>query len=75
MLAQLGQLDEAIADFSRVIEIKPRDVGIYLERARVFRAKGQINEAIADYQRIRELDPNDYYSAQKELDELLSDRQ
>ena len=53
---RLGQLDEAIADFSRGIQLM-KDAGhsgrelafIYFMRANMYRAKGDLDQAIADH--------------------------
>jgi tetratricopeptide (TPR) repeat protein len=46
---ELGDLESAIADFSRVIEAEPRYPGPYLHRARAWRAKGDLRQAIGEY--------------------------
>jgi tetratricopeptide (TPR) repeat protein len=60
-----GLLGEAIADYSKAIEIKPRYDGAYVNRGNAYKAKGLIVRAIADYNKAIELNPkNDkaYYN-------------
>ena len=49
----------AIADYSRIIQLRPKDVAAYYKRAAVLRARGCYDKAVADYDRIVELDPKD----------------
>ena len=46
-----GQLDRAIADFSKAIEINPRYAEVYIRRGIVYRIKGDSDNAIVDYTR------------------------
>ena len=50
-LERLGKHEEAIADFTHLLEGVPADQAslIYFNRAGSYRALGQLNEAIADY--------------------------
>jgi tetratricopeptide (TPR) repeat protein len=50
-----GLLDQAIADYSKVIEIKPRYDGAYVNRGNAYKAKGLFVRAIADYNKAIEL--------------------
>jgi tetratricopeptide (TPR) repeat protein len=49
--------DSAIADHSRAIELEPRLVESWNNRANARRAKGDLDGAIADYDRALELNP------------------
>jgi lipoprotein NlpI len=50
-------LDRAIADFAKAVEIDPRHAGAYTGRGRAFRSKGAHDRAIADFTRAIEIDP------------------
>ncbi|MEK6551225.1 MAG: tetratricopeptide repeat protein [Pseudomonadota bacterium] len=52
-----GDLDGAIADYTRALEIDPRHVGAYINRGIAKRAKGDLDGAMADYNRALEIDP------------------
>jgi lipoprotein NlpI len=54
---QKGELDGAIADYNRAIELDPRVVIGYNNRGTAKSAKGDLDGAIADYNRATELDP------------------
>ena len=43
-----GQYEQALADFSRAIDLKPDYCDAYYNRGRVFRAKKLFDQAIAD---------------------------
>ena len=47
---------EAIADFSRVLELDSGNANAYFNRASTFDAQGAVQQAIADYSRALELD-------------------
>jgi len=49
--------DQAIADFTRAIELNPGYPGIYNNRGGVYAKKGQYDKSIADFTRAIELDP------------------
>jgi tetratricopeptide (TPR) repeat protein len=49
-------IDLAIADYSKAIELKP-DAGVYYARATVRQAKQDLNGAFADYSKAVSLDP------------------
>ena len=55
-LERLGKHEEAIADFTRLLEIVPAEKAslVYFNRAGSYRALGQIEEAVADYTRALE---------------------
>ena len=46
--AKKGDLDGAIADFNRAIELDPKKAGAYTNRGSVRNAKGDLDGAIAD---------------------------
>jgi len=52
-----GDLDGAIVDFSRAIEIDPKYANAYFNRGVAKGKKGDLDGAIADYSRSIELDP------------------
>ena len=47
---------EAITDFTRVLELDSGNANAYYNRASTFDAQGAIQQAIADYSRALELD-------------------
>src|SRR6266498_1237117 len=53
-----GNLDGAIADFTRAIELNPKDDAPYYNRAQAKRLKNDTAGAIADYTRAIELKPD-----------------
>ena len=53
-----GDLDGAIADYSRAIDLDPKSVLALLNRGIARQAKGDGDEAIADWQRFLEVAPN-----------------
>lgn len=52
-----GDPDGAIADYSRALELDPKDAAAYNNRGNVKKDKGDVDGAIADYSRALELDP------------------
>jgi tetratricopeptide (TPR) repeat protein len=52
-----GDYDKAIADFSKAIEIDPKDATTYYSRGCVWGQKGDYDKAIADYTKAIEIDP------------------
>jgi len=52
-----NRYDEAIADFTRAIELDGRNAAAYNSRGRVYYEKGEIDKAIADAGKALELDP------------------
>ena len=60
-----GELDRAIADFSKAIEINPKRALSYNNRGIAYQTKRDIDRAIADYGKAIEIDPkfaNVYYN-------------
>ena len=53
-----GELDRAIADYNRAIELDPKLAFAYGGRADAYRDRGELDRAIADYNRAIDLDPN-----------------
>jgi tetratricopeptide (TPR) repeat protein len=52
-----GDLEGAIADYSRSIQLDPKRAVIYNNRANAKQVKGDVDGALADYTRAIELDP------------------
>lgn len=61
-MMMLGQIDEALKDYSRTIEISPINAAAYSNRGTVYLQKGNIGLAIDDYTKAIELKP-DYAKA------------
>ena len=57
-----GDLDGAIADYSRALELDPKNVYAYNNRGLTKQSKGDVDGAIADYNRTLELDPKNAYA-------------
>jgi lipoprotein NlpI len=60
-----GDLDGALADYNRAIELNPKDAKAYTNRGLVKQARADLDGALADYARAVELDPKDvlaYYN-------------
>ena len=54
----LGDLDHAIADYTKTVEIKPDNAGAYENRGRAYASKGDYTNAIADAMKASELGPS-----------------
>lgn len=52
-----GELDEAIAQWQRTVELKPDELDAYLLMGKVYHEKGVVKEAICAYKKALELDP------------------
>ena len=48
-LLKKGQIDEAISDLNRAVELNPKDAGAYFYRGNAYYKKVQIDEALSDY--------------------------
>lgn len=79
---QLGELDEAVSDFSAAIELDNKDAEAYYQRAQARHTKGESEAAVADYSRAIEVnaDNADYYlgrsvayQAAGDLDKAIAD--
>lgn len=60
-----GDLDKAIADFSKCVELDPKNGDAYYSRAFAWDYKGEPDKAIADFTKAVEINPKDaesYYS-------------
>ena len=54
-----GDLDGAIADYDRAIQLDPKDPAIYNNRGLAKQAKGNLDAAIVDFNRAIQLNPKD----------------
>ena len=52
-----GDLDGAIADYNRAVELNPKDTAAYYNRGVAKQTRGDLDGAFADYNRTLELDP------------------
>lgn len=58
LLARMGRLDEAIAEYTRCIEVDPHHSEYWFDRAGLYRKAGRVDEVLADYEAaIREAGP------------------
>lgn len=53
-----GDLDGAIADYNRAIQLNPQDADTYVNRGIAYEKKGEMKKAAADYGRVLELQPD-----------------
>ncbi len=77
-----GKYDEAISDYTKVLEIDPREVRAYVNRGATYGRKGQYDQAISDFTKALEINPGDalaypnrglaYYS-KGQYDKAISD--
>ena len=56
--AAVGDLEQAVADFTEVLAIDPRDAGARLSRAGVYHGRGEFREALADLNEALRLQPD-----------------
>ena len=77
-----GDLDRAIADLERAIELAPLDSEVYRQRGNAWTLKGDVGRALADYDHALRIAPNDsaifhdrglMWQRNKELDKALVD--
>ena len=59
----LGQLDRAIKDYSRAIELNPSDVRALGYRGSTYMQLGKLVEAKADFEQALKLKPDDKYAS------------
>jgi tetratricopeptide (TPR) repeat protein len=59
-LAQGGAYEEAIAEFTKAIELSPKDPRLYNDRGRVYHRMNRFPEAIEDFSKAITLAPKDY---------------
>jgi len=57
--ADIENLDEALKDYNKAIELNKEDAYIYICRGYIFSIKGQEEDAIKDYTKAIELDPKE----------------
>ena len=78
-----GNLDQAIADYTKAIELDPQYAKAYYNRGNAYSAKGNLDQAIADYTQVIGLEPQSVtayynrglvYSRQGHLDRRGSPR-
>ena len=55
---QKGEIDEAISNFSKAIEITPEYIYAYINRGKVYQMKKQYVKAFLDFSKAREIEPN-----------------
>src|SRR5690349_4773526 len=55
---RLGDVNGAIADYTRAIELVPNDADVYYNRGNAYVAAGLYQEAVSDYTRAIQLAPN-----------------
>jgi tetratricopeptide (TPR) repeat protein len=65
-----GDIDLAIKDYSKAIELKPDYAVAYNNRGNAYKNKGDIDLAIADYRKALQINPN-YKLAQDSLNNAL----
>ena len=58
VLTQTKEYDKAIADYSKIIKLKPDDIQAYLGRSNVYEQKKDFVEGIPDCDKALKLDPN-----------------
>jgi tetratricopeptide (TPR) repeat protein len=54
------ELDAALADLNRAIELDPKQSFAYANRGRVYMKRGDYPEALADYDKAIEIDPDEW---------------
>src|SRR5271165_317737 len=58
-LFQKGQVDDAIAQYEKAVEIYPNYLAAHYNLGNGFLQKGELDEAVAQFQKAVEIDPND----------------
>ena len=64
-----GNLEQAIAVYSKAVELIPKSAALHQQLGDLYRDDRQLEEAVNEYRRALELDPDDNYSKQ-ELERL-----
>ena len=59
VLFQKGQVDEAVSQYQKALEINPNYVAAHYNLGNALFQKGQLDEALAQYQKAVEINPND----------------
>lgn len=54
-----GNIDEALSDYTKAINLDPKLTNAYFNRALAHKQKGDLDRAIADYSKVIDLEPND----------------
>jgi Zn-dependent protease len=57
ILAEEGQYDQAIPEFTKALEINPMYIEAYLNRGAAYIATGQYDEALSDFNKVIEIEP------------------
>ena len=65
------KLNEAVSDFTKTIELEPKNADAYYSRAEIYEDQGDLTHAIADYQKTLEMKPG-YLPAKKKLFSLTT---
>jgi tetratricopeptide (TPR) repeat protein len=77
-----GQCDEAISNYTKALEINPRDAEAYYNRGIVYNRKSQYDEAISDFSKALKINPRygdayhgrgGIYTKRGQYDEAISD--
>src|SRR5271165_7066186 len=58
-LFQKGQLDDALAQYEKAVEIDPNNAAAHINLGNAFFQKQQLDEAVAQFQKAVEINPND----------------
>jgi tetratricopeptide (TPR) repeat protein len=59
VLFQKGQVDDAVAQYQKALEINPNYVAAHYNLGNALFQKGQLDQALAQYQKAIEINPND----------------
>lgn len=54
-----GDIEAAVVEYSKAIELKPTLASAYLSRGRIYLTKGWYDNAISDFSKVIQLDPTD----------------
>jgi TonB family protein len=69
----MGEYDEAITDYSKAIELNPKESTIFLSRGIAFFNRKNFNQAISDFDKVIELAPDEsmaYYNRGNALEKI-----